>query len=90
MAAASPLRLSERKQDIRGELADCRIELTVHKAEELIFVRRFKDDASRVIRLIEGGLLVEAQFKSAELLHAAGRREVQLLASDDDFGGTAA
>ena len=88
--SAAPIPLPFRKQDVRGELADCRMELAVHKAEELIFVRRFKDDASRVIRLIEGGLLVEAQFKSAELLHAAGRREVQLTASDDDLGGTAA
>ena len=81
MAAILPLPV--RKQDVRGELADARIELAVQRHEELTFIRRFKDDAARVIRLIEGGLLVEAEFTAGGMLHLAGRREVQLTTPDE-------
>lgn len=79
---AAPITIA-RKQDIRGELADSRIELAVHRHEELTFIHRVRNDATRVIRLIEGGMLAEAHSTLGGLLHAATRREAQTQTPDD-------
>ena len=72
----------ERKHDRRSETEELRMELHAHKAEELVFIRRVQNDATRVFRLIEGGLLVEAHFTLGDLLHTAGRRERQVTTPD--------
>lgn len=78
--AIAPLRLP--KPDWR--LEECQIELAVHKADEITFIRRVRGDASRVIRLIEGGLLAEAHTTLGGLVHASARRESQVTAKPDE------
>lgn len=80
--APIPMPLDRRLTD-QARIDECRIELAVHKAEEITFIRRVRGDANRVIRLIEGGLLAEAHSTLGSLVHVSNRREAQVVAPDD-------
>lgn len=83
--APAPIPIDRRLTD-RARLDECRMELQEANRAELIFIRRVHGDASRVIRLIEGGLLAEAHSVAGGLVHQANRRIVQLRTPD---GGAA-
>ena len=80
----SALRGPERKQDVRGELADCKAERAAGRVEELVFIHRVRSDASRVIRLLVNEDLVAAASLAGGLVHASTRRLAQLAVPDED------
>lgn len=54
------------------------IERHVARHEECDLVRSVAEDARRIVRLIEGGLLTEAASVAGGLLNRANRRLIQL------------
>jgi hypothetical protein len=87
MALAAPA--SIRKQDVRGQLADSRVELAANRSHELTFIRRVRNDASVVIRLLTNDQTAEACTVLGGLVHASTRRLGQLAVDFDDEGTAA-
>jgi hypothetical protein len=81
MALAAPL---PRKQDVRGELADTRVELAANRTSELVFIHRIRGDASAVIRLLVNDQIPEACSVLGGMVHATDRRLGQLAVTDDE------